>query len=170
MKTRRFALRGSAASYSSAVDSFAIVAFVLLVLALVTVGYLLNKLVLTPARQSTSYRVSKQFGRNDIVREQPLARLIGLESSGTAADSALGTLLIATGRLNFVSTTGQFDLDIPLADVRSVELVRSHLGVATGMPLLLVRYTHAGADDSAAFHLPYADEWHLALTNLTKSG
>lgn len=145
-----------------------IVLFILLIVAVVVLGYLVNKLVLVPSRQTTGYRLSQKYPAKEIVREQRLTRFLGLESAGTSPESVLGTLVIAAGRLGFVSTDGEHDFEVLLEDIHKVDLVGSHLGFATGMPLLHVTYEGVTGVDSVAFHLPFTDEWQLALTNLTK--
>ena len=148
---------------------FAVVGLILLLVILVVAGFLVKKFVIEPAKASTTYRISERFGRDEIVRQQQFSRLIGLESTGLPDAPVLGTLVVSADRLYFAPTKGDDPtVDVPLADVIAVDLTTSHLGLSTGMPLLRVRFRTDGGEDAAAFHLPYTDEWHLAVTNLTK--
>ena len=129
-------------------------------------GLAMYRLVVVPARKTTRYVLDKSFVPGEVIRTQPLTRFLGLESIG-GGDQPLGTLVLTANRLWF-HKSGDTDavLDIQLAAVEEVEIVRRHLGTETGRPLLSVRFSGAAGTDRVAFHLPFPEQWRMAIDNL----
>ncbi|MFH5210648.1 hypothetical protein [Antrihabitans spumae] len=144
----------------------AILVLLALLAALIFSGYALHRFVIRPNRKTLAYRMSKDFDKEKVVRQQLLVDLMCVESDTAAAVNGLGALVLSPNRLWFHHSDSLVTLDIPLSTITECTLVPRHLGKSTGRPLLMVRYTTAAGPDSAAFHLPYPDEWRLALDNL----
>lgn len=142
-----------------------IIAFIILLIVVVLLGYAVNRLVIAPNRKTVRYASSAEFKKDEIVREQVLANFLGLESQRDK-EPGLGNLVLSAKKLWFYRSNPPLTVDIALADITGVELVKTHLGQTTGRPLLLVRFAGPSGPDSVAFHLPYPDEWRLAINNL----
>ncbi len=142
------------------------VLLIVLLAVLALSGYAMYRWVVVPGRRAPKYVVSQEFSPDEIVREQQLARLLGQASRGPAGFTT-GWLVLSTDRLWFYDTgTESARVDVPLDTVTGTELAPEYLGVDTGRPLLVVRFGAGAETDSVGFHLPYPDEWRLAIDNL----
>jgi hypothetical protein len=142
-----------------------IIALIILLVVVAALGYAVNRLVIAPNRKTLRYASSEEFKKDEIVREQVLTNFLGLESQSDKAPG-LGNLVLSAKKLWFYRSDPPLTVDIALADITSVELAKTHMGQTTGRPLLLVRFNGASGPDSVAYHLPYPDEWRLAINNL----
>jgi hypothetical protein len=147
------------------VTNLGIILLILLLVVVAALGYAVNRLVIQPNRKTLRYASSTEFKKDEIVREQVLTNFLGLESQ-TNQEPGLGNLVLSAKKLWFYRSDPQLTVDIALADINAVELVKTHMGQQTGRPLLHVRFNGANGPDSVAFHLPYPDEWRLAINNL----
>lgn len=142
---------------------------VLLLAAVVISGLAMYRFVVVPGRRTTKYAMSRAFAPEDIARHQPYSSFLGLQSSGIDGQRVLGTLVLTADKLWFHNPGNDGPLlDIPITAVESAQLVREHLGTVTGRPLLLVQFSGPNGPDSAGFHLPYPDEWQIAINNIRR--
>jgi hypothetical protein len=91
------------------------------------------------------------------------ANSLGIESKGKLQARGNGGLVLTKTSLHFFQFLPESELQVPLASVREVSLVRSHLGKTIGYRLLKVRYDTAEGSDSVAWYVPDPEEWQRKL-------
>lgn len=95
------------------------------------------------------------------------ANFFGLESKGMAQVRGNGVLVLTGDVLFFQMWIPKRETEIPVARIRKVEQVRSHLGKTRGSPLVKVTFeTAPGQLDSAAWLVPNPGRWQSAIEGL----
>lgn len=117
-------------------------------------------------RRRGASAIEKRYRAGEVLLEQTLAQSFGEESRGVAQLRGSGALALTASELWFVMYVTNRELRIPIADVRAVSLVRSHLGKTQFTDLLHVRYTSGGTEDAIAWRLPDPKVWKEKLESL----
>ncbi len=118
------------------------------------------RLLMSRMRRVGEARLRERYPGGEVLLAEPLANCFGLESLGRFQVRGNGVLALTPSELWFRRYAGNFELTIPLREVRAVELVPSHLGKRIlGRPLLRVRFSRAGTEDSIAWLVPEPRQW-----------
>lgn len=110
-----------------------------------------------------------RFAAADVLVSDTLAESYGRASLGPNQARGNGVLAVTREQLFFMLYTPTRRLEIPLADVREVSLVRSHLGKASDTDLLLVRFAVAAGEDAIAWRTHDPGAWKLRLDQLLQA-
>ena len=118
------------------------------------------QLLMSRMRRAGEARLRERYPDGEVLLADPLANCFGLESLGRLQVRGNGVLALTPSELWFRRYAGDFELSIPLREVRSVELVPSHLGKRIlGRQLLRVRFSRAGTEDTIAWLVPEPWQW-----------
>lgn len=99
--------------------------------------------------------IASKFPADVIVFSDEMANFFGLTSRGVLQMRGNGGLVLTRDALAFLPLVGSHELHIPLADIKRVSTVKSHLGKTVGRPLLKIDF----GDDSVAFFVPDVAAW-----------
>lgn len=108
-------------------------------------------------------RIAARLAEGDILLRELRANSLVVESKGKLQARGNGGLVLTKTTLHFFQLLPQSELQVPLASVREVSLVRSHLGKTIGYRLLKVRYDTAEGSDSVAWYVPDPEKWQRTL-------
>lgn len=139
---------------------------------LVGLVFLVGMLVVLPkaifayTRKPLEARIRENHRPEDVFRADLRANFFGIESKGAAQLRGNGALVLTKDALHFYQLVPRRDFRFPLADIRSMELVRSHLGKSVGYKLLKVHFTQDGAADSVAWFVPDPEGWQASIASL----
>lgn len=131
---------------------------------------LLLLLVLRQFAQSLRARgraeIDKRYPAAEVLLSETLAQSFGQQSKGVVQARGNGALALTNSELFFGMYVPDRELKIPLASIKAVSLVRSHLGKTQGTDLLHVRYETEGAEDAIAWRVPKPAAWKAKLDEL----
>ncbi len=120
------------------------------------VGFLLLFSLVSRATAAAAKRtIVAKFPADVIVFADDMANNFGLTSKGALQMRGNGGLVLTRDALTFLPLVGSNELHIPLADIKQVSTVRSHLGKSVGRKLLKIDFR----DDSVAFFVPDVPAW-----------
>ncbi|MFC8044673.1 hypothetical protein [Nocardia sp. NPDC057353] len=143
-----------------------ILLLVLLIIVIVGVvgGVIALTVVLVTKRvqQSSANAVAAAFAPGEVLRSDPMANFFGWESRGGRQIRGNGALVLTAQRLWFRRAGAAEPLEIPLAAVTGIEIVRSHNGKSVRRDLLRV----AVAGDSVAWWVREPKDWESHLRSL----
>jgi hypothetical protein len=118
------------------------------------------RLLMSRMRRAGEARLRERYPSGEVLLAAPTANCFGLESLGRLQVRGNGVLALTSSELWFRRYAGDFELSIPLRDVRAVELAPSHLGKRIlGRELLRVRFSRAGTEDTVAWLMPEPRQW-----------
>jgi len=126
---------------------------------LLLVMSLISKATLAAMAGPLKARIAARLSDRDIVSSDLRANFFGLESKGAAQLRGNGALVLTRSAIHFFQFLPARDFEVPLASVREVSLVRSHLGKSVGYRLLKVRFEGDAGPDSIAWYVPEAEAW-----------
>ncbi|MFD9548829.1 hypothetical protein ACFWBG_15670 [Nocardia salmonicida] len=134
-----------------------IVSMVLVIVAVaLAVIMIVTRFTLRAIRRTAEAAIAENFAPGEAVRSDPVANYFGRGSKGGRQVRGNGALVLTETRLWFRRAGSDDALEIPLASITSVDLVRSHAGKSIGRPLVSVSF----ADDSAAWYVRDSAQWH----------
>ncbi len=110
--------------------------------------------------------IDKRYTASEVLLAETLAQSFGQQSRGVTQLRGSGALALTTTELFFMMYVPARELRIPLSCVKTVSLVRSHLGKTQVSKLLHVRYTAEGIDDAIAWRIPHPDTWRAKIESL----
>ena len=118
------------------------------------------RLLMSRMRRVGEARLRERYPGGEVLLADPVANCFGLESLGRFQVRGNGVLALTPSELWFRRYAGNFELSIPLREVRAVELAPSHLGKRIlGRQLLRVRFSRAGTEDTIAWLVPEPRQW-----------
>lgn len=103
--------------------------------------------------------IDQRFSPSDVLRVETSALSFGEESRGATQARGTGALALTTNELFFQLYVPWRELRIPLSSIKSVSLVRSHLGKTQFTDLLHVSYVVGGGEDAVAWRVPEPAAW-----------
>lgn len=113
--------------------------------------------------RSLGPRIAAAARSGDIILEDRRANSLGLTSRGRFQSRGNGGLVLTRGDLMFFQMVPRRDLVIPLAAIREVGTVKSHLGKSYGRDLLYVAFDGPSGPDSIALVVGDLPGWLHAL-------
>lgn len=125
------------------------------VVALVAAILLVTRTVLRRVTLSSGRMIAENFSEKDIVRSDPAANFFGIASKGGRQVRGNGALVLTSHVLWFRRIGSTQPLEIPLASIEFVDIVRSHAGKSVGQDLLRVGF----GGDSAAWYVNDPRSW-----------
>ncbi len=111
-------------------------------------------------------RIAARVPDVEIVHRDLRANNFGLESKGKLQMRGNGALVLTKTAIHFFQLVPSSELEVPLASLKEVSLVRSHLGKYVGYRLLKVRFETANGSDSIAWFVPNAEDWRRKVEEL----
>ena len=113
-------------------------------------------------------RVEKRFVGQRIIVMALKANFFGQKSKGGRQVRGNGALVLTETELWFSLAAPEREISIPLSQIKSVILKRSHLGKTVFRPLLYIEYSSGVDDDSIAWHVNQPEEWKAAIEEIKK--
>lgn len=109
--------------------------------------------------------LAERFPPGELLLSAPSANGLGLESRGRWQIRGNGALAVTSAGVWFRASFYSLELDLPLRNIRSVELVDSHLGkMIIGRKLLKIHFVDAaGTADSVAFLVREPAHWQAVI-------
>ncbi|MFD4354508.1 hypothetical protein ACFWPX_18280 [Nocardia sp. NPDC058518] len=129
-----------------------VIVIVVVALAVIT---LIALSTLRAIRRTAETAISANFAPGEPVRSDPVANYFGRAAKGGKQVRGNGALVLTDTRLWFRRAGSDDPLEIPLASITSVDIVRSHAGKSIGRPLISVSFD----DDSAAWYVRDSAQW-----------
>lgn len=123
----------------------------------------LLKLVFTGVKERLAAEVEKRFAGQQVLYREIGANFFGQKSKGMGQIRGNGALVLTPDELYFLLFLPRHEIVIPLARVRGVSLVKSHLGRTVFQPLLRVDYETAEGEDSIAWASRDPHAWKDAI-------
>ena len=111
-------------------------------------------------------QIDKRYPSSDVLLAETLAQSYGEQSRGVTQARGNGALALTKGELFFGMYLPERELSIPIASIRDVSIVRSHLGKTSGAKLLHVRFVKDGGEDAVAWRVPDPDAWKAKIDAL----
>ncbi len=111
--------------------------------------------------------IAKRYSAEEIVLAEPSVNSFGLESKGALQLRGNGGLVLTAKDLHFLMLVPRREIRIPLADIREVKTVRSHLGKTVVRPLLHVRWGAGETEEAIAWWVRDVDAWKARLASCT---
>jgi len=124
--------------------------------------------IMVNVRRKLSIRVSERFAKEDILLQSLDANFFGFKSKGKKQIRGNGALVLTREELWFSRVLPQMEISIPIRNIRTVKLVRSHLGKTVFRPLLLVEFFHRGREDAIAWLVKNPEEWQKKIEELRR--
>jgi hypothetical protein len=124
---------------------------------------LLGKALSEGVRKAARMRIEQAFPEGGFVLATDMANNFGVASKGAAQLRGNGALVLTSDALHFIALASD-DLTIARSSIRSVSLVRAHLGKTVGRKLLKVEYD----GDAVAFFVEEPEAWVEALANTNR--
>jgi hypothetical protein len=107
--------------------------------------------------------VEARFAGWELLKEAYEANFFGLESRGLAQLRGNGALVLARDELFFLQAVNRRELVIPLEDIITLSIVRSHLKKWVGRPLLRVDFRSGEGTDAVAWLVNDPTGWLEAV-------
>jgi hypothetical protein len=123
--------------------------------------------VLTSLRKRLSAEVERRFGGQMVLLQALNANFFGQQSKGVGQIRGNGALVLTEDELWFLLGIPSREISIPLRDITSVSLVKSHLGKTKFRPLLRVEYLSEGIADSVAWAVNDPEKWKATIEETT---
>lgn len=115
------------------------------------------------ARGEVSERVEHEAAGSKVILQAPNAVFFGDTAKGVKQIRGNGALILTDREICFFMAVPRRDFAIPLGDVVSVSLTKSHLGKTIFKPLVRVQYHSAGGDESMAWEVQDPETWQGAI-------
>ncbi|MBH0776814.1 hypothetical protein [Nocardia bovistercoris] len=126
-----------------------------IVVVVLTVVVIVARVALGKARRSAQETIAATFAPGEALRTDPMANFFGLASKAGLQIRGNGPLVLTGTRLWFQRIGSDAPLEISLASVTDVDLVRSHAGKTVSRDLLRVTFD----GDSAAWYVREPAAW-----------
>ena len=123
--------------------------------------------VFTSLRKRLSAEVERRFGGQMVLLQALNANFFGQQSKGVRQIRGNGALVLTEDELWFLLGIPSREISIPLRDITSVSLVKSHLGKTKFRPLLRVEYLSEGIADSVAWAVNDPEKWKATIEETT---
>ena len=107
--------------------------------------------------------IDLKFRGREILLQTLSANFFGQRSKGAKQVRGNGALVLTNDELWFLRAYPVKEFSIPLKDVASVSLTRSHLGKTVGRDLLFVEYKTPEGNDAIAWSVCDPDNWKDAI-------
>lgn len=107
--------------------------------------------------------VDTRFRGQEILLQTLGANFFGRKSKGVRQIRGNGALVLTKDELWFLRACPVKEFIIPVKDINSISLTRSHLGKAVGRNLLLVEYSSPEGDDAIAWAVREPEKWKEAI-------
>ncbi|NEQ28397.1 MAG: hypothetical protein F6K28_57350 [Microcoleus sp. SIO2G3] len=121
-------------------------------------------------RTAGEQRMHDRFTDDQILRAEPTANFLGLESRGSGQVRGNGVLVLTRDELWFSRFVMREDLRIPLETIREVRLVEAHLGKRIlGRKLVYVQFQTPQGIDAAAWLVADPNSWKMAIESSIQS-
>ena len=131
---------------------------------------LISKVVLALIKGPLEARIAAQHGPDEILMQDLRANCFGRESAGVGQFRGNGGLVLTAKQLHFFMVLPKSDIDIPLAAITELAIVKNHLGKATPYDLLKVNFLAHGRPDSIAWYLTEPKAWKNRIESLRAGG
>ena len=122
-----------------------------------------SRVTLNAIKGPLKERVAARIPTGDVVMEELGANNIGITSKGRGQMRGNGALVLTKRAVHFFQLIPASELEIPLEKIRSIDLVRSHLGKSVGYKLLKLEYETAAGPDSVAWFVPDVEAWKRGI-------
>lgn len=129
----------------------------------------LSRAMLASVRKPLEARVQRRYGSRPLVAVDYAANSFGLESLGKLQARGNGALVVTADEVCFLQLVPEREVVIPLAQIRELSVVRSHLGKATPFKLLKIQFESAEGPDAIAVMVRRSDDLR-ALIEQTRAG
>lgn len=130
---------------------------------IVLVVVVVVRLTLGDLRKRGKAEIAQAFPRGGVLRSEPMAVMLGLESRGQRRTSSSGPLVLTQHEIWFRQLEPKHTLRVPFASVLEVSLVRKHLGHSMKRDLVHVRFKDGTNVDSVAWFVKAPAEWRASL-------
>ncbi len=121
------------------------------------------RLLFSRIRKKLKEVVDLKFRGREILLQTLSANFFGQRSKGAKQVRGNGALVLTNDELWFLRAYPVKEFSIPLKDVASVSLTRSHLGKTVGRDLLFVEYATPEGDDAIAWAVCDPENWKDAI-------
>jgi hypothetical protein len=138
----------------------------LVVAALVIVGFVVLTLFVTNARKKTVQEVKDRLGPSDIILLDEKARCHGLESRGHGYLQTMGCLAVTPDRMLYLQWSPREELEVSRVDILGLDERREHNGRDRGADLLAVKFRNSDAEDGedvVAWQVASLEAWSEEL-------
>ncbi len=111
----------------------------------------------------------RKYKKNDpnVILQARGANFFGQESKGMMQLRGNGNLILANQELFFKYWLKKKEISIPISNIQTTEIVKSHLHKTVGQPLLKVNFQNEfGELDSAAWWVRDVNPWITAINDL----
>lgn len=112
--------------------------------------------------------VEQRTAGQDVIMQTGNANSFGQSSKGIKQIRGNGALILTRQEIQFLMAVPRSKITIPLSQVTSVSLLRSHLGKTVFKPLLWVEYQSLEGPDSIAWAVQHPEQWKSAIENASK--
>lgn len=133
------------------------------VVVLVLLIAVLSRAMLAAVRKPLEARVQRRYGARPLVAVDYTANSFGLESLGALQARGNGALVVTTEEVCFLQLVPEREVVIPLAQIRELSLVRSHLGKATPFKLLKIQFEGVAGPDAIAVMVRRPDDLRAGI-------
>lgn len=122
--------------------------------------------ILSAIRPGLESRIAGKYADHEIMLKDLTANSFGRESKGLGQIRGNGALVLTKLGLHFFQVIPRQELFIPLSDIVTVQVVKSHLGKATFHDLLKVGFKTDGGLDSIAWYVADVSQWKQQIEML----
>ncbi|NQT73135.1 MAG: hypothetical protein HQ553_10280 [Chloroflexi bacterium] len=112
--------------------------------------------------------IERRTAGQDVIMQTGNANSFGQSSRGIKQIRGNGALILTRQEIQFLMTVPRSEITIPLGQVTSVSLPKSHLGKTVFKPLLRVEYQSLEGPDSIAWAIQNPEKWKSAIENAHK--
>ena len=141
----------------------------IIIAAIVIVGtialFVVRKKVATRIGNRVMEDVRQRTEGQDIILQTGNASSFGQTSKGIKQIRGNGALILTTEDIRFLMAVPRNEIEIPLSQVTSVSLPKSHLGKTVFQPLLRVEFESLEGKDSIAWAVQEPSKWKNAIEN-----
>lgn len=112
--------------------------------------------------------IEQRTAGQDVIMQTGNANSFGQSSKGIKQIRGNGALILTRQEIQFLMAVPRSEITIPLSQVTSVSLPKSHLGKTVFKPLLRVEYQSLEGPDSIAWAVQHPEQWKSAIENANK--
>jgi hypothetical protein len=132
---------------------------VLAIAAILLIVFLAIVAILSAMKRGLEARIAEKYAEHEIVMKDLMANSFGRESKGLGQIRGNGALVLSKRGLHFFQIIPRHEVFIPLSDIVTVQIVKSHLGKATIHDLLRVEFKTDGGLDAMAWFVVDVPQW-----------
>lgn len=133
------------------------------VLLLVVFLFLIQVLTLKWVGRKSLSAIRNRYAAHQIIMQSLAANFFGKTSKGKSQIRGNGALVLTRDELWFRMAMPNRELVVPMKNITSSSIVKTHLGKTKLKPLLFVEFQSSEGIDSAAWLVEYPEEWVKAI-------